>query len=78
MSKQQTAVEWLWNQIKSNNINSYHEIVDLFNRAKQMEKEQVIYAFNEGMDFSADYCIPPYNVPESDVYYKQTYGDNNE
>jgi hypothetical protein len=77
----QTAVDWLmkefYGELQYVPITRLDRVKDIFQRAKQMEKEQIVYAFNEGMDFSADYCEPPYNTPECEVYYQKTYGDNN-
>jgi hypothetical protein len=44
MSKQ-TAVDWLWNELKACNVNIASDLVAQFNQAKQMEKEQIIYAY---------------------------------
>ena len=47
--------------------------------AKQIEKEQIIHAFNEGGDWSKDYFDKRGILsPESEVYYQQTYGGDHE
>jgi hypothetical protein len=73
MSKQ-TAVEWLVDELLSGKL----LMPDLIEQAKEMEKDQIVEAFNEGENFSEDYFIHPYNTPECEVYYKQTYGGDNE
>ena len=75
--KQQTAVEWLnirveWmqNRCKTEWECGYqkavNEVLILIKQAKQMEKEQIITAFNEGT-FSEMEKI------NSEQYYKETY-----
>jgi hypothetical protein len=54
--KQQTAVEWLEQQIGSKiadaNIRiSAHKFYELINQAKEMEKQQIINAFRNGDSF---------------------------
>ena len=52
--KKQTAVEWFVDQLSSytttdGNIISHHQnITHLFEQAKEMEKEQIIDAYNKG------------------------------
>ena len=59
MSKQ-TAVEWLIEQIVNHNgVNS-----KTFEKAKAMEREQIIEAYNNG------------DLRSADLYYKETYGDH--
>ena len=68
-NKQQTAVEWLVNQM----IENYHltdESYYDFNRAKEMEKEQILDAYECGFESEHDARIPQSSMR----YYKQTYG----
>jgi hypothetical protein len=48
----QTAVEWLWDNWKDK-CNSFEELVSLFKQAKEMEKEQIIdaYQFGDGEQY---------------------------
>jgi hypothetical protein len=50
MSKQ-TAVEWLVDELLSGKL----LMPDLIEQAKEMEKEQIEDAFNEGVDWHRDY-----------------------
>jgi len=62
MATKQTAVEWLVNEITSLNTGfTFGEIVEY---AKQMEKEQVIDAFNEPL-FS--------KFQTAEQYYNETF-----
>ena len=70
-SKQQTAVEWAFEQIS--NIDwkylSDSDRNDLFNQAIQMEREQIEQAYGDGLNaHRTDFC----NRVE---YYNQTYAD---
>ena len=76
MEKKQTAVEWLG--LELNMI--FHDITpelweqvnEIFKQAKQMEKEQLDYAYLSG---SADNMNDEGSFEQ---YYNETYGGNNE
>jgi hypothetical protein len=71
MSKQ-TAVEWLVDYLKNLEKYPYKSIQELEEQAKEMEKEQIIDAFEIGSD-----CIYDLNLPTSaKQYYNETYGGN--
>jgi hypothetical protein len=67
---QQTAVEWLLEQIKNKNgkefTSYYTEFID---QAKAMEKEQIKNSFNDG------YCKGDEELSWDDIekYYNETY-----
>lgn len=81
-NKQQTAVEWLHIQLKKgidyNPLDplSYPKSVEnLFDEAKQMEKEQTINAHNHG--FTEGTCFGAttvYKYVTAEQYYNETYG----
>ena len=58
----QTAVEWLVEQLKENNMLTFDEWTELVEQAKAMEKEQIIEAYCNGDD----------NI-SAQQYYKETY-----
>ena len=71
----QTAVEWLINELKKSKhyqqmINEVHQnstiVIDILEQAKEMEKEQIIEAF-EHIDF---------NLDDGLHYYTKTYESN--
>jgi hypothetical protein len=77
--KQQTAIDWLVNQINGHShsiglpygMNIRIDIPDdIIQQAKAMEKEQIIDAFDSGLAYDYD---------DSETYYNKTYnnGDNN-
>lgn len=72
-NKQQTAVEWLYNELLNSepNILEWNKLLD---QAKEMEKEQIEEAFANGVDDEYEWHIN--NVPRknSETYYEQTYG----
>ncbi len=63
----QTAVQWLL-EVKKKWGNIL--LTDL-EQAKEMEKEQIIHSFNEGMSNSVDYFAN--GTDESEQYYNETY-----
>jgi hypothetical protein len=88
MEKKQTAVEWYANAsheliVKKNNgeiTNTDFLIMhhNLFYEAQKMEKEQIEEAWDDGQECEYQYHInaaPKYN---SNTYYNETYGGNNE
>jgi hypothetical protein len=70
--KQQTAVEWLHYVSKQRELDKFD-----WEQAKEMEKQQIEIAFEQGMINSADYYIPQASgreiVPECENYYNETY-----
>jgi len=64
MSKQ-TAVEWLECELKKI---PFINVIEVFNQAKAMEREQIIKAFCEGYDHDGD------NYDGAEIsYYNRTY-----
>jgi hypothetical protein len=68
---QQTAVEWLWNEIDNlipyQDINKAQQFNGLLEQAKSMEKEQIKDAFKHGE-------IPPlFDILSAEQYYNETY-----
>jgi hypothetical protein len=78
----QTAVEWFKDVIES--FGNKHELQmswdtfnEVFEQAKEMEKEQIKSAFTKGDLFAEDYFYPEKpNVDCSENYYNETF--NNE
>jgi hypothetical protein len=54
----QTAVEWFYQRILAKDIQ------EVFEQAKEMEKEQIIDAFDSGLNYDYD---------DSETYYNKTY-----
>jgi hypothetical protein len=69
MSKQQTAVEWLQNELWSNyefkSSKQKREFISKIEQAKAMEKEQIIEAHQVSQIFS---------MMTSEQYYNEIYG----
>jgi hypothetical protein len=71
MENKQTAVEFLWEiigNIKTNPDDALL-IVQSFNQAKQMEKEQIIKAGNECQIYNDGWVYE-----DGEQYYNETYG----
>ncbi len=75
----QTTVEWLEDNLIGNPFSEkdFAHNVNVFKKAKEMEKEQIQDAFDigfcEGFDFGYRGFDPTYESGE--MYYDKTYGD---
>ena len=76
----QTAMDWFLENLKEYSTPSiieidWDEFNQLFKQAKEMEKQQIIDAFNNGEFFPSDYyhANNP-SVDGSETYYNETYG----
>ena len=78
----QTAVDWLYEILTTENwkYKTYEEQNEIFQKAKQMEKEQMIDAYVTGRmkDKNIKYGIKYYNTLEDFIdageeYYNETY-----
>ena len=70
----QTAVEWFEDQVGHNSLMGLKEFNEIFEKAKEMEKEQIEIAFFKGDLFAEDYFDadnPTKDVSEN--YYNETY-----
>jgi len=67
--KKQTAVEWLIQQVNSDCLNSTFINKELIEKAKEMEKEQLMFGYNKG---ATDMSKNEYDGMEN--YYNKTYG----
>lgn len=68
----QTAVEWLEQRIRV--VLTYEQDVlfdEVFDQAKEMERQQIMTAFTQGDIFGADY-YDGINITEEN-YYNQTF-----
>ena len=63
---QQTAVEWFWILLPENISKEYF---DLFEQAKQMEKQQIIKAYHKGLFGNMELKSTTF----ADKYYNDTY-----
>ena len=72
----QTAVEWLVNQLKGRSVDlEMPWNIDLVKQAKEMEKEQIENAYNEGDNNGADriYYHSDRNDKSAEQYYNETF-----
>ena len=66
-----TAIEWLYNELSKNNtstdsvIERINKESSIWEQAKQMEKDQIVNAFEQGIEFAF-----PTN---GSYYYNQTF-----
>jgi hypothetical protein len=68
----QTAVEWLENQLKLR-ANDWIEVNLAIEQAKEMEKQQIKFAYNDGY---TQYILEGKYKPMQ-KYYNENYGENN-
>jgi hypothetical protein len=62
-----TAVEWLYDQLEFDDSISMDNIHDIFEQAKEMEKEQIMQAF----EAAEKYCGKDFL--HGDLYYNETF-----
>ena len=74
---QQTAVEWLVEQINMDNVGKAIIITfhNEFEQAKQMEKEQIMKAYHQGVFGN---IIINNGSALAEHYFNKTYGSNNQ
>lgn len=67
MAKKQTAVEWLYEQVKFVDKESYNNLVFEFEKAKEMENEQMLEMWNGGINCTEE------GGTSFDQHYNETY-----
>lgn len=72
-----TAVEWLEEQLtyqyEGQTLNKFYDwkdITEIYNQAKEMEKQQILDAFDEGSSDGYD----GWGSTNKEKYYNETYG----
>ena len=83
-NKQQTPVEWYNEQLnvygdmafnKEITLGQYHiKKQELLEQAKEMEKQRLIRAFDEGQEYEYQYHINSAPKFDSETYYNETFG----
>ena len=72
--KQQTAVDWLIDNLKGQlNID---EVTSIIKRAKEMQKEQIIEAYHQGVTDEYGDSLEFGDCTDGESYYNETYGGN--
>jgi len=71
-NKQQTAVEWLIEQFWNNEGMLTSKKLE---KAKEMEKEQIIEAFDQGVIAEFTHQVTGAPDTSGEQYFNQTYGD---
>jgi hypothetical protein len=59
-----TSIEWFWQQIKKSNC-TYDDVEKLFEQAKEMHKEEIIDAWENGQD--------SFSSRNAEQYYQETF-----
>ena len=78
-NKQQTAVDWFWNQLPeilpfTVDTATAVKLEEAYQQAKEMEKEQIINSFGVGCQVESTRLIGYQAMAEQ--YYNKTYGGN--
>jgi hypothetical protein len=68
-----TAVEWLINWINTNQYVISNELLETFEQAKGMEKEQIIDAHIEGQRVFDKHDYTQWTTDQAEQYYNETY-----
>ena len=72
--KQQTALDWLIDNLKGQlNID---EVTSIIKRSKEMFKEQIIKAYQQGVTDEYGDTLDFSNDTDGEDYYNETYGGN--
>jgi hypothetical protein len=71
MEKQITAIEWLVEKLKLESIDLSKWHNNLINEAKEMEKQQIVSAWENGYEEGAG--VNDYSVYHGNVYYNNTF-----
>ena len=66
-NKQQTAVEWLMNELTKLGSGAVRTFGELFEQAKELEKEQMFEFWNKGIDCTEE------GGKSFEHYYNETY-----
>ena len=90
-NNKQSSVEWLLKQLEEKavtltvaghgriNITMDMPIyMDMRKQAKAMHKEEIIKSFDEGQEYEYQYHINYISKVDSETYYNETFGGNNE
>lgn len=65
--EKETAIQWLKKQLQMNKLHKIKDRKEAFEKALQMEKEQIIKAFDNGRNAPSNY------VGEGSQYFYETY-----
>ena len=78
-NKKQTAVNWIIHQIDNKRIGDgdNRSLIDIFNEAKQMEREQIESAFTSGYDYCRERELEEQDDDFEVNYYEENYGKTN-
>jgi GTP1/Obg family GTP-binding protein len=73
INKKQTAVDFLMDKLFDSSM-MVDEQIKWFEEAKEMEKKQIIRAFDEGQEYEYQYHVNIALNVYSETYYNEKYG----
>jgi len=71
-----TAVEWFEDQVGHNSLMGLKEWDEIFEKAKEMEKEQILESYKHGQNNGYMYRDGNSNIIQAEQYYNETYESN--
>ena len=71
-NNKQSSVEWLEQELKKI---PFVNVLEVFEQAKAMHKEEIIEAFDEGQEYEYQYHINSTPKFDSETYYNETFGE---
>ena len=77
-NKQSSSIDAIMKFMKENGYFIGNDLYQFFNQAKAMHKEEIIEAFDEGQEYEYQYHINSTPKFDSETYYNETFGGNNE
>jgi hypothetical protein len=76
-NNKQTSLDWFLDELLQLGYIKRLPVTEL-QQAKAMHKEEIINAFDEGQEYEYQYHINSTPKFDSETYYKETFGGNNE
>jgi hypothetical protein len=74
MNKKQTVVDWLESKLPSLFIPDSGHYKQLFDQAKEMEFQQIVNAYNQGVTDEYGETLDFTNDTDAEEYYNKNYG----
>ncbi len=71
MVMKQTAVDWLVEKLKENGVSFWQEEIEMIEEAEEMEKEQIIDAWQNGIENCGEFNNP--TIVSGKQYYNETF-----
>ena len=77
MSNKQNSIDFLLTELDIPKLINREKLVivsEVVRQAKEMHKQEIENAFNDGENNSVDYFVPENRIKECEQYYNETFG----